>query len=202
MLKPPRKDTAAGRADCQCGKPKFDGKESVFGAVCRFSSCTAPKVTDKAKKQGVALMGCTNRKEIFAKMSEKELKRKFALWIKNSTLDLVEEHYKKDNCISKSEFIEKAVVFYTGYLSANENGKYIPNVVTSSLKSIIDESDTRMSRMVFKLAVELAMTMNIIAATHDIDESSLTKLRGECVKEVKKHNGTLTFDDAVEWQKG
>ena len=56
--------------------------------------------------------------------------------------------------------------------------------------------------MVFKLAVELAMTMNIIAATHDIDESSLTKLRGECVKEVKKHNGTLTFDDAVEWHKG
>ena len=202
MLKPPRKDTAAGRADCQCGKPKFDGKESVFGAVCRFSSCTAKKVTDKAQKQGVALMGCTNRKEIFAKMIEKELKRKFALWIKNSTLDLVEEHYKKDNCISKSEFIEKAVVFYTGYLSANENGKYIPNVVTSTLKSIIDESDTRMSRMVFKLAVELAMTMNIIAATHDIDESSLTKLRGECVKEVKKHNGTLTFDDAVEWQKG
>ena len=165
-------------------------------------SCTAQKVGDKAKKQGVALMGYTNGKEIFAKMSEKELKRKFALWIKNSTLDLVEEHYKKDNCISKSEFIEKAVVFYTGYLSANENGKYIPNVVTSTLKSIIDESDTRMSRMVFKLAVELAMTMNIIAATHDIDESSLTKLRGECVKEVKKHNGTLTFDDAVEWQKG
>ena len=135
-------------------------------------------------------------------MSEKELKRKFALWIKNSTLDLVEEHYKKDNCISKSEFIEKAVVFYAGYLSANENGKYIPNVVTSTLKSIIDESDTRMSRMVFKLAVELAMTMNIIAATHEIDESSLTKLRGECVKEVKKHNGTLTFDDAVARQKG
>ena len=56
--------------------------------------------------------------------------------------------------------------------------------------------------MVFKLAVELAMTMNVIAATHDIDESSLERLRGECVKEVKKHNGSFSFDDAVEWQKG
>ena len=53
-----------------------------------------------------------------------------------------------------------------------------------------------MSRMIFKLAVELSMTMNIIAATHDIDEISLERLRGECIKEVRKHNGTLTFDDA------
>ena len=202
MLKPPCKDTAAGRADCQCGKRKFYSWESVFSAVYRFLNCTAEKISYKAKKQGVAIMGCTNGKEILAKMSEKEPKRKFALWVKNSTLDLVEEHYKKDDCISKSEFIEKAVIFYTGYLSANENGKYVPNVVSSTLKAIVDESDRRISRMVFKLAVELAMTMNVIAATHDIDESSLERLRGECVKEVKKHNGSFSFDDAVEWQKG
>ena len=120
-------------------------------------------------------MGCTNRKEIFAKMSEKELKRKFALWIKNSTLDLVEEHYKKDNCISKSEFIEKAVVFYTGYLSANENGKYIPNVVTSTLKSIIDESDTRMSRrMVFKLGFNTGERWRTMLRTQTANLSELT----------------------------
>ena len=133
---------------------------------------------------------------------KKEPKRKFALWIKNSTLDLVESQYKTDNCMSKSEFIEKAVIFYTGFLSANQNEQYIPNVVSSTIKSIVDESDKRMSRMIFKLAVELAMTMNIIAATHDIDEISLERLRGECIKEVRKHNGTLTLDDAYKWQKG
>ncbi len=120
-------------------------------------------------------MGCTDGKEIFAKMSEKEIKRKFALWIKNSTLDLVEEHYKKDNCISKSEFIEKAVVFYTGYLSANENGKYIPNVVTSTLKSIIDESDTRMSRrMVFKLGFNTGERWRTMLRTQTANLSELT----------------------------
>ena len=119
-----------------------------------------------------------------------------------STLDLVESQYKTDNCMSKSEFIEKAVIFYTGFLSANQNEQYIPNVVSSTIKSIVDESDKRMSRMIFKLAVELAMTMNIIAATHDIDEISLERLRGECIKEVRKHNGTLTLDDAYKWQKG
>ena len=129
---------------------------------------------------------------------KKEPKRKFALWIKNSTLELVEQEYKKDDCVSKSEFIEKAVIFYSGFISANKNEQYIPNVVSSTIKSIVDQSDKRISGMIFKLA----MTMNIIAATHNIDDISLKRLRGECIKEVRKHNGTLTFDDAYKWQKG
>lgn len=134
--------------------------------------------------------------------NRKEVKRKFALWIKQSTIDMVENIYKDDNCSSRSEFIEKAIIFCVGYLSANDNSQYLPNVVTSTLKSIVAESDNRMSRLIFKLAVELAMTMNIIASSQDIDKLTLTKLRGEYIKEVKKLNGSFSFDDAYDWQKG
>ncbi len=134
--------------------------------------------------------------------NRKEVKRKFALWIKQSTIDMVEDIYKEDNCSSRSEFIEKAIIFYVGYLSSNDNSQYLPNVVTSTLKSIVAESDNRMSRLIFKLAVELAMTMNIIASANEIDRETLTKLRGECVKEVKRLNGSFSFDDAYDWQKG
>lgn len=134
--------------------------------------------------------------------NRKEVKRKFALWIKQSTIDMVEGIYKEDNCSSRSEFIEKAIIFYVGYLSSNDNSQYLPNVVTSTLKSIVAESDNRMSRLIFKLAVELAMTMNIIASSQDIDKLTLTKLRGECVKEVKRLNGSFSFDYAYNWQKG
>ena len=41
--------------------------------------------------------------------NRKEVKRKFALWIKQSTIDMVEGIYKEDNCSSRSEFIEKAI---------------------------------------------------------------------------------------------
>lgn len=43
--------------------------------------------------------------------NRKEVKRKFALWIKQSTIDMVEGIYKEDNCSSRSEFIEKAIIF-------------------------------------------------------------------------------------------
>ncbi|WP_322174464.1 hypothetical protein [Acutalibacter caecimuris] len=68
------------------------------------------------------------------------------------------------------------------------------------MKSIVAESDSRHSKMLFKLAVELAMLMNVVAASSEIDEISLARLRGECVQEVKRLNGNFRFEDAVEWQ--
>ena len=37
-------------------------------------------------------------------MAEKDLKRKFALWIRPSLLEEVDSLYKSDNCASRSEF--------------------------------------------------------------------------------------------------
>lgn len=133
---------------------------------------------------------------------KKEVKRKFALWARNSTLQMAKELYKSDNCESQSEFIEKAIIFYAGYLSSNKNSEYLPNIITSSLKSIVKESDNRLTRAIFKIAVELAITMNLIASSQDVDKVTLDRLRGECVKEVKRLNGTFSFDDAYYWQKG
>lgn len=132
----------------------------------------------------------------------KEPKRKFALWIKESSLDLVKKLYREDNCSSQSEFIEKAILFYAGYLSTEDNKSYLPNVVTSTLKGIVAESDNRQNRMMFKLAVEMAMMMNVVASMQDIDKISLERLKGECIKEVKRLNGSFSFEDALEWQKG
>ena len=131
-----------------------------------------------------------------------ENKKKFALWVYPETLDKVAEIYRTDNCESKSEFIEKAIRFYIGYLTSEDKKGYLPSVVTSTLKSIVAESDNRQNRMIFKLAVEIAIMQNLMASTHDIDPLSLERLRGEYVREVKRLSGGFTFEDALTWQKG
>jgi len=131
-----------------------------------------------------------------------ENKKKFALWMYPDTLEKVEKIYQQDNCDSRSEFIEKAVNFYIGYLTSEDKNGYLPSVVTSTLKAIVAESDNRTSRMLFKIAVELAVLQNVVAATNEIDEVALSRLHGECAKEVKRLNGSLSFADAIDWQKG
>ena len=128
-------------------------------------------------------------------------KKKFALYLYPETLDKVKELYRKDDCISKSEFIEKAVRFYIGYLTAEDKSNYLPNMFLSNMRSIAAESDNRQSRMLFKLSVEIAMLQNLFAAFHDVDPESLERLRGECVQEVKQLNGSFSLKDAVDWQK-
>ena len=135
-------------------------------------------------------------------MSVPKDKIKFAAYLHPETLDKIKELYRGDDCSSKSEFIEKAVRFYIGYLTAEDKSNYLPNMFLSNMRAIASESDNRMSRMLFKLTVELAMVMNLMAANYEIDPETLERLRGSCVREVKRLNGSFTMDDAVDWQKG
>ena len=127
---------------------------------------------------------------------------KFALYLQPESMRQVEHWVPLIDCKSKSEFIEDAIKFYVGFLMADDGGTYLPNAFLSNMKSIVAESTNQISKMLFKQSVELAMLMNIVAATQDIDRDTLSRLRGECVKEVKRTNGSFTFRDAVDWQKG
>lgn len=158
----------------------------------------------REKQAFVKALRKKSRKE--EEMPKKEVewtdKKKFSLWAQPETFEKVEEWYKKTNCLSRGEFIEKAVDFYVGYLSSNDNKEYLPSIVISTLKSIVAESENKQSRMLFKLAVEMAIMMNLMASEQELDSIELERLRGECVKEVKRLNGSFSFEDALAWQKG
>lgn len=129
-----------------------------------------------------------------------EEKRKFALWAYPKTLAKVERMYRQADCQSRSEFIEKAINFYSGCLSAQAHQDYLSHALTGTLKAIVAEGVNRLSRLLFKLGVEVAMLQNVVAAGQQIDPSRLTKLRGECVEELKRINGCFQLEDAVQWQ--
>lgn len=130
----------------------------------------------------------------------KENKQKFALWIYPSVLKKVDKLYKDHNCRSRSEFIERAVLFYCGYLAAEDYGSYLPHVLTSTLQAIVQVSEDRISRLLFRDAVEISMMANIIAATNDIDPELLSELRGTCVRNVSKTHGSIMFEEAYRFQ--
>lgn len=123
-------------------------------------------------------------------------KRKFTLWIYLETIKEIKQLYDEDNCRSKSEFIEKAVLLHINHITAENDRYMLTSAILSSIKSIVAESDDRLSRLLFKLAVDIAVTMNVAVANRNIDDASLERLKGECVKEVKRMNVSFTFKDA------
>lgn len=98
--------------------------------------------------------------------------------------------------------MEKAIRFYAGYLSGQEAAAYLPPALAQVLRGTVRDTENRICRLLFKQAVELDMVMNVLAAGMEIDSEQLDSLRGRCVQNVKKTNGSVTLEDAVSYQKG
>ena len=126
--------------------------------------------------------------------------KRIGVYMTESTHEMAKKHYKEIGCKSVSDYICKAIHYYTELHSLKDCSNVVPDIITSTLKDITRESDNRQGRLLFKIAVELTILQNIIAASNNIDVATLERVRGICVNEVKKLNGIISFDEAVRWQ--
>ena len=131
-----------------------------------------------------------------------ETKRKYAHWFYPSTIELVESMYERDNCKSKSEYIEKAVQFYTGYISEKDSSRFLSRTLVSAVRGMLFDTENRMATILFKLTVEMAIMMNVLASLKNIDDEVLTRLRAKCVEDAKRTNGAISFEKTVHYQHG
>lgn len=97
---------------------------------------------------------------------------------------------------------EELIGVTVSYLASEEYKQYLPNVLVSTMQGSLDSFEDRMATLLFKIAVELCMVLHVTAATNQIDEDTLSRLRGLCVNEVKRLRGSVRLDDAVRFQNG
>lgn len=119
-----------------------------------------------------------------------------------STLEVVDKLVKQDNCKSRSDYLETAAQFYAGYLSGEEATAYLPPALVAAMRGTVQDSENRIARLLFKLAVEINMMMNVLAAGMEISDEDLRQLRARAVREVKQTNGRINFKDAIDYQRG
>ena len=128
-------------------------------------------------------------------------KEKFALWLTPETKKLVKQLYREDNCKSQSEYIEKAVQFYSGYVQTKNAGDYLPEVLSALIDEIMTGFGNRIGSLLFRHAVEQNVMNHILAADTDMDIPTYERLRGLSVREVKAVNGKVSFKDALKFQR-
>ena len=101
------------------------------------------------------------------------------------------------NCKSRNEFVERSICFYSDYITSQEVTNFLAPILVSTLRATIKGSEDRISRLLFKLTVEISMMMNVLAEGLEINESRLDDLRWRCVQNVKKTNGSISFKDTL-----
>lgn len=130
----------------------------------------------------------------------KNNKERTAIWLYPETMDRLDGWLEKDNCKSRSEFVEKALSFYMGYLGTEDTSSYLSKALLSSIQGILQKMENRLASNLFRLAVEISMMMHLLATTLKITDEELRRLRGRCVAEVKRTKGKIQLEDAVAFQ--
>lgn len=121
----------------------------------------------------------------------------FPLRMEKNTQSMVKAVYQQDNCNSQNEFIEKAIRFYVSYITTDKNSEYLNPAIYHAIKSAIKESESRTATNLFRLAVEMSISMNILAEGMDIPTEHIREIRGRCIDTVKRQRGKYTFEDAL-----
>ncbi|MBO4914170.1 MAG: hypothetical protein J5449_03105 [Oscillospiraceae bacterium] len=133
-------------------------------------------------------------------MNEKN-KKGSTMWLRPETLQKIDTWMPLNNCRSRSEFVENALVFYIGYLEASDASSYLCEVLSNMIKGILDNNNNRMRSLLFKWCVELNMVCHTVAAHFNDDVTDRNELRKFAVQEVKETYGQISFDNALDIQR-
>ena len=128
-------------------------------------------------------------------------KKSTTIWLRPSVISRMDGWLEADNCQSRSEFIEKSLHFYMGYLGAEDASEYLPNALTATLRGIVTDSANRTNSLLFKCAVEQGIMAHTIAAHFGDAMEDRRALRGYVTDEVKRTNGQIRFEDAQDIQR-
>ena len=125
-------------------------------------------------------------------------KEKYAFWLTPEAKKMVESDVALANCGSQSEFVEKAVRFYDGYLKVQNAGAFLPRAVADVLEGTLGVFENRMAKLLFNLTVEHNITNHLLAADVDMTCEEYNKLRGGSVREVTSTRGTIWLKDVIQ----
>ena len=128
-------------------------------------------------------------------------KKKTTIWLYPEVIQRMDGWLEADNCASRSEFVDKALRFYMGYLATEDTSEYLSDELLATVRGVTTENNNRLSHLLFKLCVELNMAMHTIAAHFDVDDLNRQELRQFAEDEVKRANGQISFDKALRIQR-
>ena len=134
-------------------------------------------------------------------MSGNAEKTKFSIRVDTDLVELADSYIRDSTVKNRTELIEDALRFYLGFLTTKKAEDYLLQSLSSVMTRTVRDTENRLARMDFKVAVELSKLCHVIAYTHDVDEDALSRLHGKCLDEVRRINGAVKFEDAYKYQK-
>ena len=128
--------------------------------------------------------------------------KRMTIWIDENLVETMDLLKIKEDMKNQSDFINRAVEFYSGYLLSRNSTKYISDILIGQMEGIVKSSENRIQRQLIHNTTELNMLLNLKAYETDLNEDIIENLRKTSLKEVVKTSGAISFEQAYAFQKG
>ena len=104
------------------------------------------------------------------------------------------------NATSMADFVRQATEFYIAYLRQKKSIDFLAPLLAQTIKNEIESVERNISQMIYKLAVEQAISNNILACYNGVNDETVRELREMCSRDVAENNGIITFEEATKFQ--
>ena len=128
-------------------------------------------------------------------MEETKNATRIGLYIDTDLLARCDAAIPLTDARSRSEFICDAIEHYIAALHVKGSSKVLTPALESVIGGKIAGTEDRISRMLFKLAVEIAVQNHLTAGRYQFKDGFLEELRDYCTQEVASTNGRMNLAD-------
>ena len=98
---------------------------------------------------------------------------------------------------SRNAFLRDAVDFYCSWLEKEQSERFLTPALESVIGAKIRDSEERINRNLFKIAVDLDVLAKIVLDEDGggYDEDYLAELRRDSIREVSETNGSIKMEE-------
>ena len=128
--------------------------------------------------------------------------KRVSFYLPQEIIDLCDSDMNLADARSRNQFVMQAIKLYDCYLHKQVNTDLLTPAFESVVDAKIDQSEYRLSRIIFKLAVEMAATMNVLAGAFELDDEKVRRMKHRVIREVKELNGWINLEDIIRYQNG
>ena len=90
-----------------------------------------------------------------------------------------------------SDFIRDAIDFYVEWKKSDSAEKFLTPALESVVRGIVRDSEDRICRLLFKMAVDMNMLSHLVLQDYRYSDEELRELRRESVRIVSDTNGSI-----------
>ncbi len=129
-------------------------------------------------------------------MKENNKKSSSGVMLTQSQWDRCDRLANEKGYPSRNAFLRDAVDFYCSWLEKDQSERFLTPALESVISAKIRDSEERINRNLFKIAVDLSVLAKIVLDEDGggYDTDYLTELRRDSIREVSETNGTIRME--------